>query len=120
MARFSIDGREFKGKNVSIQNGRVIIDGVTQNGSLHGVVEIRVIDGVIENLSCDANVYCGDVTGNIDAGGSIQCGNVGGSVVADGSVQCGNVAKNVGAGGSVICSSVSGNVSAGGSINMGR
>lgn len=119
MAKFSIDGRDFVGRNVNIdRNGKVTIDGVVQDGSLTGVVEIRVTEGVIENLSSYASVRCGEVQGNVDAGGSVQCGNVGGDVDAGGSVQCANVTGSVDAGGSVTCGKVSGNVDAGGSIRM--
>lgn len=105
MAKFTIDGREFSGRNISIINGRVTIDGVLQEGSLTGTVEIRVVEGTVENLQSDSSISCGNVEGNVDAGGSVQCGNVGGSVDAGGSVQCG---------------SVNGDVDAGGSIRMGR
>jgi hypothetical protein len=49
MATVRIDGRTFSGRSVSIINGRVTIDGVAQDGSLSGVVEIKVTEGVLGN-----------------------------------------------------------------------
>jgi hypothetical protein len=100
MATIIIDGRTFSGRSVSIINSKVTIDGVVQDGSLSGVVEIRITEGVLQELNCDAAVNCGEVRGNVRAGGSVNCDNVGGSVNASGSVNCGNVGGGVNAGGS--------------------
>lgn len=101
MATISIDGQIFSGNSVSVINGRVIIDGVSQDGALSGVVEIKVTEGVLGSLTTDASVSCDQVTGNISAGGSVHCGWVGGSVSAGGSVNCDAVGGFVSAGGSV-------------------
>ena len=101
MSTIKIDGRTFTGRSVSIINNRVTIDGVEQDGTLSGVVEIRVLDGSISELRCDASVTCGAVTGGVTAGGSISCASVGGNVNAGGSVSCGSVRGSVRAGGSV-------------------
>jgi hypothetical protein len=100
MATIIIDGRTFSGRSVSIINSKVTIDGVVQDGSLSDVVEIRITEGVLQELNCDAAVNCGEVRGNVRAGGSVNCDNVGGSVNASGSVNCGNVGGGVNAGGS--------------------
>lgn len=101
MARITIDGRSFQGKSISIRNGVVTIDGVAQDGTLNGVVEVRVIEGVLGRLDCDASVTCGPVSGDVSAGGSVTCDAVGGSVSAGGSVTCDDVRGGVSAGGSV-------------------
>lgn len=101
MATVVIDGRSFSGRSVSIINGRVTIDGVAQDGTLSGVVEIKVTEGVLGELRTDASVSCGAVTGNVDAGGSVNCNRVGGNVHAGGSVNCDDIAGSVMAGGSV-------------------
>lgn len=98
MAKFTIDGISFSGRSITIKNGQVIIDGVVQPGSVHGVVEIRVSEGIIENLSTDSEVSCGEVKGNVKAGMSVTCGNVGGYVDAGMSVTCNDVAGNIDAG----------------------
>lgn len=86
---------------VDIVGGRVIIDGVVQEQSLKGVVEVRILEGAINNLTTDASVHCESVQGDVKAGGSVNCGSVAGDVKAGGSVNCGSVAGDVKAGGSV-------------------
>lgn len=102
MGTITINGRTFRGNNVSIVGGRVTIDGVAQEGEqLSGVVEVRVTEGTIGHLTSDASVTCGEVRGNVTAGGSVQCDGVGGSINAGGSVQCGAVGGPVNVGGSI-------------------
>lgn len=101
MATISIDGRTFSGRSVSIINGRVTIDGVPQDGVLNGVIEVKITQGTLENLTTDASVTAGLIGGNVSAGGSVNCDNVGGSVTAGGSVNCEDVRGSVMAGGSV-------------------
>lgn len=100
----TINGKTYHGRNVSVINGAVIIDGQVQDGTVNGVVELRVT-GDLCNLLTDASVSLN--------------GSVSGDVKAAGSVNCGNVSGNVRAGGSVCCDAVSGNVSAGGSVSHG-
>lgn len=119
MARVTIDGRHFSGNRIQITDrGAVVIDGARQEDTLHGRVEIHVIEGVIENLDVAGDVHCGTVSGNVDAGGSVTCGNVGGNVDAGSSVTCGAVGGNVDAGGSVTCGDVHGGIDAGGQVSV--
>ena len=68
MASITIDGRPFKGSRIEITSGgRVLIDGVTQEDTLQGRVEIHAIEGVIENLEVEGDVHCGIVSGDVDA-----------------------------------------------------
>ena len=101
MATITIDGRTFHGNSVAIRNGKVTIDGAAQDGTLNGVVEIKVTDGLLGRLDCDASVSCGDIRGNVSAGGSVNCDDVGGNVSAGGSVNADSIAGAVNAGGSV-------------------
>lgn len=88
MASINISGRKFSGSNVVIQNGIVTVDGVTLDGSLEGVVEIK-IEGTLKLLKTDSSVsMVGEILGNVDAGGSVTAGNVKGSIDAGGSVVC--------------------------------
>lgn len=121
MGTINIGGVTVSGNNIQIFNGKVIVDGVEISGvnntngvsiSTGGVLEIRVLEGKIENLQADGSITCGDVGGNADAGGSIKCGDVGGSANAGGSVTCGDVGGSASAGGSVTCENVTGSVSA--------
>ena len=94
--RINIDGREFCGNNVTINNGRVTVDGVTQDGELVGDINVTIHGDVelIEN-ACGAvkankvgsihtqsgDVVCGDVTGSVQTmSGDIACESIGGSV----------------------------------------
>jgi hypothetical protein len=101
MATFTINGVTFSGSNVTIRNGTVIIDGQVQEGTLNGIVEVRIVEGVLNHLTSDASVNCGQVNGNVSAGGSVNCDAVGGNVNAGGSVKCDDVGGDVIAGGSV-------------------
>lgn len=96
-----INGRTYTGNNVSIINGRVMVDGVSQDEGLTGVVEVRILEGVLQDLTTDASVTCGQVLGSVKASGSVNCGAVGGTVVAGGSVNCDTVGGSINAGGSV-------------------
>lgn len=100
-SKIVIDGRTFSGNSVSIIGGQVTIDGVVQDGSLSGVVEIKITEGVLRELKTDASVSCGEVKGDIDAGGSVTCGRVSGNVRAGGSITCNDVGGSVMASGSV-------------------
>src|SRR4029450_10696216 len=102
VATVTIDGRRFRGSRIEItERGQVLIDGVVEEDTLHGRVEIHVIEGVIEDLEVSGDVHCGTVKGDVDAGGSVTCGNVGGDVDAGTSVTCGAVGGDVDAGTSV-------------------
>lgn len=102
MNRISINGVTYTGgRSITIVNGTVIIDGKQQAVPVNGVVEVRVLEGSIGELTTDASVSCGEVRGNVQAGGSVNCNAVGGSVSAGGSVNCGSVGGLVNAGGSV-------------------
>ena len=121
MARFTIDSRHISGSRIQITaRGEVVIDGVRQEGTLQGRVEIHVVEGVVETLDVAGDVHCGTVSGNVDAGGSVTCGSVGGNVDAGSSVTCGAVGGNVDAGGSVVCGDVYGSIDAGGQVTVSR
>lgn len=60
MASFSIDGRSFTGSSLQITDGgEVVIDGLKQEGTLYGRVEIRVMEGIIADLHVAGDVHCG-------------------------------------------------------------
>lgn len=92
----TIDGKSFKGNSVVVTNGKVIVDGVTQDGELTGDINVTVHGDVqvLENQSGNVtannvgevntgsgDVTCKDVQGSVRTGsGDVVCGNVGGSV----------------------------------------
>lgn len=102
MATINIDGMTFSGNNITIRNGRVIIDGKPQDGTLNGTVEIKITEGVLNKLETDSSVTCGDVRGDVSAGGAVTCNNIGGICQAGGSVRAaGRAGGTIQAGGSV-------------------
>lgn len=98
MATVSLNGITFKGAEISINKGRIIIDGkdVTPDAK-----EITIaVDGNIERLQVD---QCKKVTVNGSCGslstmsGNVDCGPVNGPVkTMSGNVKCGNVGNDVG------------------------
>lgn len=91
---------EVEGNTVSVNNGRIIVDGKVIKDNLSGNVHVKW-EGELARLESDASVECGDVEGNVAAGGSINCKNVAGGVQAGGLVQALHVAGGIMAGGSV-------------------
>ena len=91
------------GNNITIQNGKVIVDGKVIKSDLCGDVKV-VVNGDVNKLNCSGSVEVhgncgsidcsgsckidGDVNGNIDASGSVTCGKVSGDIDASGSVRC--------------------------------
>lgn len=117
----TINGKTYKGNNVTVINHRIIIDGVEVNDKdaiQNNRLTIKV-EGVLDELKTDGDVVAQLVKGTVDAGGSVSCDNVEGNVDAGGSVNCGNVGGDVDAGGSVNCGKVGGDVDAGGSVRHG-
>jgi len=113
MAKIVINGIEyFSDTSISINGDTVTVDGIEQNTKIPNLVEIRVLEGTIQNLITDRSVTCGDVLGNIDAGGSVNCDDVEGNITAGGSVNCDDVEGDISAGGSVNCDDVKGSINA--------
>lgn len=97
-SRVTINGVEYTGRNVSIVNGRVIVDGKEQDQALQHPISVAVM---------------GNVT-NIDlASGKVEIsGSAGAVTTASGDVHCGNVAGNVETmSGDVHCSAIGNNAS---------
>lgn len=76
----TVNGRSYSGKNVVVNNGVVIVDGVEQEESLKGIVNI-VVNGDVESIQKANNVT---VNGNCDrvetVSGDINCQDVYGDV----------------------------------------
>ena len=96
--KVTIDGRDFVGRDISINgDGEVIVDGVTQAGTLVGDISV-VVHGDVESISNDR----GDIKVSGSAGavktvsGDVECGDVSGSVqTVSGDVGCGVVHGSV-------------------------
>lgn len=76
----TIDGKSFTGTNIQIDGDKVVVDGVTAEGSLVGNINV-VVNGDVDTLentsgavhvrdagsvrTVSGNVICEDVTGNV-------------------------------------------------------
>lgn len=78
MATIVIDGQNFEGKNVSIINGRVIIDGKESDGKEYASITV-VVNGNLNSLDCASAQINGDVLGDVDCT-SLNCKAIGGNV----------------------------------------
>jgi len=113
VVRVTINGVDIVGgQNITIRNGTVVVDGNEVQGDFVGKMELRILEGTIENLTTDRSVTALGISGNVAAGGSVNCDSIGGSVTAGGSVNCDDVSGDVRAGGSVNCDDVGGSVAA--------
>ena len=87
--------------NVSINNGRITINGKNLDG-----IKDRTnvtIKGDINNLTVDGDAEIdGNVKGYVDAGGNVTCHDVGGDIDCGGNVMAKNAKRNIDAGGNVI------------------
>jgi hypothetical protein len=98
MATITINGVTYSGKNVSVRNGHVSIDGKESDTAGAPRVTIEV-HGDIETFQCDscdtASIH-GDVGSVTTASGNVHCGDVSGSVrTASGNVSCRDIGGNV-------------------------
>lgn len=103
MNKITINGKTIicSGNNVTIDNGKVIVDGEVIHESSGDVKAI--IDGDVKSVKCEGAVEVRGSAGTIDCGGSCTVlGNVKGSIDAGGSVTFGNVGGDIDAGGSVM------------------
>ena len=91
------------GRNIVINGKRIMVDGKLITDEAEGVVELRIIEGTVENITSDASV-------------TVE-GNVAGDVSAKMSVTCGDVAGNAKAGMSLTARYISGKATAGMSRN---
>lgn len=76
----TIDGKTFKGGSVNIINGKVIVDGVTQDGELVGDINVTV-NGDVDTLS--------------NTNGMVSAKNVGSVQTTNGNVICEDIAGDV-------------------------
>lgn len=105
MNRITINGTVFEtnGRNISVNNGTVIVDGEVIKKGISGSINI-IINGDVNQIDCAGSVTVnGSVAGDIDCGGSVHVNeNVKGNIDCGGSCNCENVGGHVDAGGSVI------------------
>jgi hypothetical protein len=77
----NINGKSYYGNNISINNGKVIIDGI--NLSIDEKIINITVDGNIDNLSvdsCESLTVSGNVAAVKTVSGDVICQNILGSV----------------------------------------
>src|SRR5690606_37102809 len=75
-----IDGKTFIGRNIQINNGKVIVDGDTQNGELVGDVNV-VVNGDVDILN--------------NTNGKVEANNIGQVTTTNGDVICDKINVDV-------------------------
>lgn len=94
-----------KGNNITVSNGKIIVDGKVVQEGLSGEVTIK-FEGDLANLKSDSSVIVnGNIEGSASSGGSLKCGDIGHNAVS---------------GGSMKCETVNGSATSGGSMNVGH
>jgi hypothetical protein len=76
----TIDGKDFKGSNIRITNGEVIVDGVTQEGELVGDINVTVNGDVAELTNTNGYVTAKNVGSIKTTNGNVTCEDVTGDV----------------------------------------
>jgi hypothetical protein len=99
MNQITINGKTYKvkGKNISVNNNSIIVDGVLVQSDLSGIVEVK-FEGDLANIESHNLKVKGNVAGDIDAH-NVECGDVGGNVKAH-NIECKTIngdakAKNI-------------------------
>lgn len=93
----TIDGKTFTGLSIRISGGKVIVDGVTQDGELVGDISVTV-NGNCESVeNSNGTVEVKGSAGSVrTSNGKVTCGNVGGDVTSsNGTITCGAVSGSV-------------------------
>ena len=93
----SINGKAYKGNNVQISNGKVVIDGIEQSQVLEHKITVNVV-GDVESIDAGSGdvVVSGNVGSLRTGSGDVKCGSVSGNVqTGSGDVDCGKVAGSV-------------------------
>jgi hypothetical protein len=98
MGTIRINGVTYSGDNLIVNGNKVVIDGrdvtpeekeitITVNGNLENLnvgycKEIHVVEGNVNTLTTTSgNVYCKDITGNVETtSGDIECSDIHGNV----------------------------------------
>lgn len=104
-SRVVINGKSIDcvGSNITVQNGKVIVDGKVIQSNIGYDIKV-VVYGDVNKLDCAGSVEVHGNCGSIDCSGSCKVdGNVDGNIDASGSVTCGNVAGDIDCSGSVRC-----------------
>jgi phage baseplate assembly protein gpV len=87
MIEININGTQIKcsAGNISISNGKIIVDGKTITCPIKD--HTIIINGDCNDLNISGNLTVnGNIKGNVDVQGNINCRDVGGNIDAQGNV----------------------------------
>ena len=91
MGTIIINGKRFDGNNVTVRDGKVVIDGKAKDGELIGDIELQVVEGVSGNVECVASVTGGEARGDVAAAALVTAGDrAGGAIQAVAFASAGN------------------------------
>ena len=111
-----INGKQYKGDKVVVENGTVRIDGRVVERQASGKLNI-VINGTLKQLQSDRAVNVdGDIRGRVHASGSVRAENIQGPVTASGRVKAEVIKGDVHAKGSVRADKIVGDVKSTGNV----
>ena len=90
----TINGKSYKGNNISVSNGVVKIDGKIQHDDDSKQINISVVGNLqtLEVDSCEMIMVTGEVDSVVSYNGNVKCGNVNGWVTTtNGNIKAGDV-----------------------------
>lgn len=111
MAKITIDGITYQGKDINVIDGKVTVDGKLVT-TLNETVKTILVKGELASLTTDLNVSCDEVHGDVHAGGNVNVTMVGGNLHGGGTVNVEEVTGNVASWGNVNADTVHGSVHA--------
>ena len=94
MNTININGNSFSvsGNNITVINGKVMVDGKVVQDNLSGIVKIE-FTGDLAKLDCNTAEVHGNINGSVNTN-SLECGNIMGNVDAN-SVKCETIIGDV-------------------------
>lgn len=95
-AKCIIGGKTYVGRNIQVVGDKVIVDGVEQEGSLVGPINVIVHGDVDQLTTGSGDVDCDNVNQLTTSSGDVGCDNVTGNIhTSSGDVHCGAVGGNI-------------------------
>lgn len=117
-----INGKSYNvtGNNITISNGKVIVDGIEiADESNSKKIEV-IINGDVGSVECAGNVHVNGNSLDIKAGYNVEVGGDCLDIDCGGNVKIQGKVRDVNCGGNVTCGDVSGSISCGGNVNCGK
>lgn len=110
-SKVKINGKTYIGNNIVVDGNSVIVDGVKQEDSFEGKIEVKVLCNVKKIISDKSININGDIHGNVEAKTNINCNDISGDVKAGTSINCDDIDGDATAT-TINCDDVSGDITA--------